>query len=287
MNTIEFNKFFNYVQDKILLKKAELYDNNTLEEDLNFVFYDNSGEYFTEVENLEVREDVLQDRRVICNILNGGGVQDSSIPIDTYAQVISIELLALDSQREDIMQLFTEFVASYKSKIDNIGNSYIQLNIGDFPKYSDKFQAHGNEKFNMSLTFTIIVAPGAKLSNKFELIINGESVPYSQLVINRTTEVTADNKKAKEIKFFPNTTTMQITVNGLFVGNSAINTLFSDCTKNTNFNNIYELSLVDTTNKNNPITYLTESFYAKDLLFTIAYGSIISWQASFLVAKEA
>ena len=296
MTTIEFKKFHDYLVNNILELKQEMEtpveDPVTHEiiedakiQEMDMSFYDNSGDYYTEVEKMKYIDGVPIDKRVLVNIINDGAIQDSSVAIEAYVQIITIDILALEEYRSDMMTLFTQFCANNKSSIFSLDSSTCQLSIDNFPKYSEKYEVNGYEKFNTSFTMNIIVLPGAVLSNEYEISINGEKIKYNQVLLDRTTEFTNDLKKQSEIKVFPNTSTFQVVLSGLFVDNSdsnthVINDMLLDCCSNTSFGKTYSLLL----NKKNTIIINGDAFYAKNINFTLAYGTIISWKATFFRA---
>lgn len=285
MKTLKFDVFYKYFQEEITKLSAQLYNDKIINEQFEFVFFDNSGEYFTEMDAIKAEDGVKVDRRVLVNVMNGGGVQDSSIAIETYLQIVSLEVLALDEQREDLEILFTEYIANNKSKVDTFDTATYQLTIDEFPKYSTKFDCHGYEKFTVSFTTNFIVMPGAKLSNNYSLkmIVNGieGNIKYNSIGMTRTTELSPDLVKRNSSRFFPNTTGFQIKISGLFVEEESapiIRQLLLDCTQNTSFNSFYKLIFRD----NNDI-YIpdTVDFSAKDISFNFAFGSIVTWEATF------
>lgn len=279
MQILDFNKFYDYFQNLILEKKAALNKVHAIKEDFNMLFFDNSGDYLATADQIQYIEDSPQDRRVLVNIMNGGGIQDSEVAIDSYLQIVSIELLALEEQREDIITLFTTIVAENKSKVESLSGATVQITMDDFPEYGDQFQAHGYEKFTMTLSINIVVVPGAKLSNAYQLAIDGVPVRYDRLIMTRDNELISDLKKRESSKFFTNTTGFQLKVSGLFVENSAVASLLSDCASNQRFNTFYSLSLKSPETDSSILG--DANFRAKNITFVFAYGTIVSWEALF------
>ena len=286
MTTIEFKKFHDYLVNNILELKQEMAEEEKIQ-DMDMSFYDNSGDYYTEVEKMKYIDGVPIDKRVLVNIINDGAVQDSSVAIEAYVQIISFSILALEEYRPDIMSLFTQFCANNKSSIFSLDSSTCQLSIDNFPKYSEKYEVNGYEKFNTTFTLNVVVLPGAILSNEYQISINNENIKYNQCLLDRTVEFTNDLKKQAEVKVYPNTSTFQIVLSGLFVDNSSSNThvindLLLDCCTNSGFGTTYNLSL----SRENTILINGENFYAKNISFTLAYGTIVSWKATFFRALE-
>lgn len=276
MNIISFDEFYNFFQELIESKAAELYNEHLIEHELRFKCFKASGEYYAYLDNIKNGE--TTDDYVLVNIMNGGGVQDSSISIDTYLQIVSLEVMSREDYRYDLIQLFTDIVANYKSYIGTFNTASYQLTIDDFPKFGDKYMALGDEYFNISLVTNFIVMPGALLSNKMTITIDGNPIKFNNAVMARTTELKSDMKKRTSQKFYPNTTGFQIQVSGLFVDNAAVSTLLSDCSGATKFNQYYAITL---TNNVNNMTIYSGNLFAKDIIFTFAYGSIVAWTATF------
>jgi len=291
MKTVSYDSFYKYFSNLITSFSKELYDNGEITEDLQFKFYPSTGEYFTEID-----QQTLPSNTVLVNIMNGGGVQDSTVSVETYLQIISFEFLALDSQREDIMYLLTNLVANYKNKIESLPyvedardqngniiaelnrNATINISIDDFPDYSEKFDAHGEEKFTASFTTNIIVLPTVQLANGYKILINGIEIPYTQFEIDRSVELMPDLIKRDTSKFFANTTGFGVTISGYYVeNNSELANILSDCCANINFNGQYTLQI----NRPDGTPLLSDTFKIKQSKFNFSYGSIVAWGATF------
>lgn len=276
MRTLNFDEFYNFFQELIINRKMELYNNGEIKNDIKIRFFNNSGEYFTEVSGNE-------SELVLCNIINDGGVQDTSVPIDAYVQIVSFELLAPEEYRPDLMILFTDICANYKSYIGELSGSLININISDFPRFSEKFDEHGLEKFNISFVANVSVMPGARLSNTMKLTINDEEVKFGNIKIARTNELMPQLKKQMETTFFPNTSVLNIQIDGLYKSSPIMKKLLNDCTKNNNFNQFYNIKIVDTTTDEEIVN---RAMFYKDVLFSIVYGSIIAWNVSFFIGER-
>lgn len=268
METIKFEEFFKFFQNLIYERYGILEDK--LQNKLKFRCFNNTGEYFEYLDELATGAGSPDD--VLINILDAGGVQDSSISIDTYLQIVSIEVLAKDSYREDLIYLFTDLVANYKSYTGNFDSAAYQLTIDEFPKYGDKYQALGDEYFNTTFVSNFIVIPHAIMSNRYTLLINGNEVKYNNITVNRTTELRSDLKKRTSQKFYPNTTGFQMSISGLFVDTDATRLIVSDCFNASNFNQYYTIQLKEGEN----LVY-SGNLFSKDINLVFAYGSIVSW----------
>lgn len=269
METIKFQEFFNFFQNLISERYGLL--ESQLSNKLKFRFFNNSGEYFNYLDELTIYG-AGNDDTVLINISDGGGVQDSSISIDTYLQIVSIEVMAKDKLREDLIYLFTDLVANYKTYTGTFNDAAYQLTIDEFPKYGDKFQALGDEYFNITFISNFIVIPHAIMSNRYTLTINGTNVKFNNITANRTTELKSDLKKRISQKFYPNTTGFQMSISGLFVDNDATRTIVSDCFNASNFNQYYNVQL-----KEGDAVIYNGSLFSKDINLVFAYGSIVSW----------
>lgn len=281
MNIISFDEFYNFFQELITSKAAELKENNLIEHDLKFKCFKESGEYYNYLDSIKNGE--TTDDSILVNIMNAGGVQDASISIDTYLQIVSLEVMSREEYRYDLVQLFTDIVANYKSYIGSFNTATYQLSIDNFPKFGDKYMALGDEYFNISLVTNFIVMPGAMLSNKISIDIDGTDVRFNNLVMARTTELKSDMQKRTSQKFYPNTTGFQIQVSGLFVENSAVSTLLSDCANASKFNQYYNITIKN--NITNANIY-SGNLFSKDIMFTFAFGSIVAWTATFYEGNQ-
>lgn len=292
MKILPFDDFYNYFSDMILrykrdiLLETERYNEEELVEgeepkqfeDFDFVFYKNTGEYLKDLDNINYSEDEKEDRRVLVNIMNAGGVQDGTVSIDTYLQIVGIEVLALESQREDLTNLFTTISTEYKSYLGSLGNSTIQISIEDLPQYSDTFDAHGYEKFTISLKIDIIVLPDAVLSNQYTLELNGEEVKFNKIRLFRNNELNSDLKKRAENKFIMNSSAFQIEVSGLFVSSNILRSLLTDCAQNTLFNIPILITLKRVEDN---VNLINENFFIKQSNFDLDFGKIASWSIVF------
>lgn len=275
MTIIKYDDIYNYFQNSIIDLNTSLYNDATTQDNLSFKFFKNTGDYLSSMKNIE-----LDSKAVLVNIINGGGVQDSSISIDAYSQIITMEFLGLETQRDSIVSLLTNFAASFKNYTTTLSGSLVIISVANYPEYSAKFACYGNEKFTADLTINITVIPNAKYSNKYILTINGTKVLYDKLTINRTTEMTASLEKTTENKFFPNITAQEISISGLYVDNVALNSLFLDCAQNALFDTAFSLQL-----SNDSTVILSKDYYAKSITFQLNCGSIASWNAVFYVSK--
>ena len=292
MKLVSFNSLYKYFTKAIIDISNRLYTNGEISNDIKYLFFNNTGEYIDETNN-ENNDDI-----VLVNILNNGGITDSTISIDTYLQMIQFEILALDDYREDIMTIFDNLVAEYKTKVDQIkyneevldieGNhitdlektAAIQITMSDFPRYEEKIDLHGYDKFVTRLNTNIIVFPNANLSNQYILNIEGSDILYNSMAISRTTETTADLVKTDNTKFYPNTTGFQLNINGLFVDNPALNILLEDCANNAKFNQTYNIKV-----KKGDKLLFDRNFYCKDSRFDFNWGTIVKWSATFFIAS--
>lgn len=281
MNIISFDEFYNFFQELITSKAAELKENNLIEHDLKFKCFKESGEYYNYLDSIKNGDTV--DDSILVNIMNAGGVQDASISIDTYLQIVSLEVMSREEYRYDLVQLFTDIVANYKSYIGTFNTATYQLSIDNFPKFGDKYMALGDEYFNISLVTNFIVMPGAMLSNKISINIDGTDVRFNNLVMARTTELKSDMQKRTSQKFYPNTTGFQIQVSGLFVENAAVSTLLADCANASKFNQYYNITIKNNITNTN---IYSGNLFSKDIMFTFAFGSIVAWTATFYEGNQ-
>lgn len=278
MIAIDYGYFYEYVGNMILNETASMHESGQIKDEFKYKLFRSSGDYITGLDDPE-----YDSKHVILgNIANGGGVQDADLSIDAYLQIVTVELLAFENQRDDLVKVLTDLTANHKTVIDTIGGAACNLSISDFPEYSEKFNAHGHEKFTASFTIDIIVFPTARLSNSYRISILGSNVKYNTLVMSRTTETMSDLKKRDESKFFPNTTGFQIGIQGIYENTPALETLFRDCIGNSHFNQGYGIQLYDSDGN----AIMNDSFLCKDSKFTFAYGKVVSYELTFYKKVE-
>lgn len=298
MNIVPFADIYLYFSNKLTQLSAEMYNASEITEDLQYKFFPSTGEYLNEVNNPNFDE--KEYRTVLVNIMNTGGSQDTTLSVDAYIQAVSINVLALDEQRDDIVKVFTRYATENKSIIDNIeykvpvyesGNyitdetktSTINITIGELPVYSERFHAMGHDKFSTTLSFGIVILPSAQLSNAYTLSINGYNIKYNTVKISRVSEMMSDLRKREESKFFANTTGFVLSAGGIFVSdNSALNDLLLDCCTNNAFNQKLSIQLA----KPDGTVLINSDFKIKDSTFDLTFGKLINWSMTLYPAVD-
>lgn len=283
MITIPFYAFSEYFEKEIKDLSNLMYANNDLMNVYTFTFYTNTGE----------NEERKLDHEIIFLISDSGGLQDSSVSIDTYLQSISFKVIGNEVDREDIEKFLAALIAKYKSyspnisyidKSSNIQYSYAaNISIKNYPDYSTKIDAHGKEIFTATFTANAILFSNASLSNEYKLEIDNVPVQYNNIKIQRSTELEANLEKKIDTQYFPNTTIFQIDINGLYTNIIPMDKLLNDCAKAQSFNQIYNILLYKTLdNDGNPIPIVNYDCYTKNIMFSFSYGTLLSWSASFV-----
>ena len=282
MKTIEFTEISKYFERLLYTITQELYENDMIKEQFKFNVFTNTGEYMKKVAEPYTMNEDQPVKEVLVNIKNTGGVQDSSISIDTYLQLVSFEFFAFEEQRDDLSAVLTKLCAEYKTKLDSIDDSTVNIIISDYPTYSGMIEAEGEHKFTATFDSSVIVFTNATLSNIFAIDIDGVTVYYNTMSVNRSTELAADLQKRTTTLFYPNTTGLQVGINGLFTTNTALQTLFNDCISNNRFNIPYTIVIKKyDSNTVEFMNLMSNSFYVKDCTFNFTYGSIVSYNIIF------
>jgi hypothetical protein len=245
------------------------------------VFY-NTGDYLEYKKNIDNSND-----EILVNVINDGGIQDSTIPIKTYLQMIHIEFYSPEKFREDLEQVFFGLCIDLKSKLDTIDQTAVQLSTDSQPTFNEK-ESLGIDVFTGYFDLSCIIYADAHISNSYNLVINGVSVPFSSLDISRGYETTPDLQKRASVKYFQNTSVFSLDIKALYSKSTLIDALFSDTTSGTTINSIYSITLYDTTTATasnpNGTQKFTTDLYLQKCHFSFAYGSIVGWDASFVPA---
>lgn len=292
-SAIKFEKICDYIETAINDKDAELYSNTEtvngvvtpaplLSQRHKYVVFYNSGDYTEYQKNI-----TDANKEILINIINDGGIQDSSIPIRTYLQMIHIEFYSPEIFRQDLEQVLFGLCIDLKSKLDTIDQTAVQLSTDAQPTFNEK-ESLGIDVFTGYFDLSCIIYADAHISNSYNLVINGVSVPFSSLDISRGYETTPDLQKRASVKYFQNTSVFSLDIKALYSKSTLIDALFSDTTSGTTINSIYSITLYDTTTATasnpNGTQKFTTDLYLQKCHFSFAYGSIVGWDASFVPA---
>lgn len=312
--TLSFEKIGKYIEDAIVAKDEALYSHTTT--DANgvvipdplvsqkhiFKVFLNSGDYLNYKQNEYLSDESNSvysaltpnplassdasstssqvNQEVLVNIINDGGIQDSTIPINTYLQMVHIVFFTKEEFRNDMSVLFFSLALDMKAKLDTINGTAVQLTTDEQPTLNDR-QTLGIDCFDGYLDLSVIVYAGAKLSNSYDLQLDGVSIPFSSIDIGRGYETTPDLQKRSEILSFQNTSSASISVKALYTSNTEVDKLLQDTLNNSNFNTMYNVSLYASGSAS---SLFGKNMYLSKVAFHWAYGSIVSWEAEFVPA---
>ena len=295
------------IQSLIEEKDRYLYNNGLSSRTHKFKVFTNSGDYinYRQTNYLDgqdaafyrethpeasASEDAIngsleaQNRLVLVNIRNNGGMQDSSTPVQTYLQMVTILFSAPEEFRSDMEVLFFSLAIDLKSKLTTIGSSTpIQFLTDEQPELGEKQQL-GIDFFEGSLDTSVVAYINTKISNNYHLKIANQEIPFSKIDMGRGYETSPSLKKQTEVKYFQNTSTFSVTITALYSSQAdtdITNILFSDMTNNTNFNAMYNVALYE---GDSASPKWSANMFASDIQFHWVYGSIVAWSATFMPA---
>lgn len=280
MDLLDFDLFYLNIRDKIEEIKNSLYESSSISENYVIDYYKDTGKYLEQANNQEENP----DKHILINIINSGGVIDSSASVDAYLQLVEIKVLAFEDQRDDVTNILGNLVLLNKNVLVELNNTPANIVISDMADYSGEKEINGQEKFDASLTFKYIVFPNSVFSNSLPFKIDNIVIPYSSASISRKFEVTSDNRKRNTAVFRQQTSGLVIEVQGLFSNIIPLNKLFDDATKASYIGNTYLLKIErnnqDILSNNNSGL----SSVLMDVQFKLAFGSIVGYVAHFVPA---
>jgi hypothetical protein len=289
--TIDFIKIGDYVSSLIKQKDKDLYDNVSTENGQDIpnplisqthsfrVFY-NSGDYLEYKKNKYISAENTANDEILINIINDGGIQDPTIPVNTYLQMVHVVFYCQEKFRTDMQVLFFAIALDLKAKLDEIDGTAVQVSASDQPTFNEK-QSLGVDVFDGYFDLNVIVYQGAHLSNSYVLKLDNIEIPFTEIDMGRGYETTPDLQKRDQLLYFQNTSSLSFSVKALYVQNDEALKIFNDLAANQNFSTKYNVALYASGSQT---SMFAMDMFAQDIRFHWAFGSIVSWQATFVPA---
>jgi len=280
MEQILFSEYLPYFKTKFEGIVTALYTAELITKDYDLEFFDRVGEvqFDTEV-SYTTDEETLKPAVIKVLILNNGSLSDPTISIETYLQSIKFEIITDEENLDDLTAIMDSFVNTYKSYTEAVGANTFALAIKDGAEYL-RLQIQGTKQVEAIFNLSIIIFTNVMFSNDIILYINGLVVPNTLVTINRTTELNPDLKKTTDVKFYPNTSILSLTVRGIYsTDNVSIEEIVEDCATSSNFNQLFAVILYK--DKLLTTTIINDSFFIKDSNVQFSYGSLASFEVTF------
>jgi hypothetical protein len=274
--SIDFEKLGAWIEGAINAKAADLLSQSLISKGYKFVVFYNSGDYLSYQQNQYAKEDPEANSDVLVSIVNSGGVQDSTTPIELYLQMAHIEFFCREEYRPDMEAIFFSLALDLKSYLDTIDSTACQITMDEQPSFGVR-QTMGVDCFSGSFDLDAIVYEGAHFSNRYDLQLDLVKIPFSSVDLARTYETTPDLRKRDSILYFQNTSSMTWHIKALYAKNSETDKLFTDATSAANFNTAYHLSMAE----EGGLSY-SGDMTASNIQFHWVFGSIVAWEADFV-----
>lgn len=282
MNTINFDEFYYFISDKFKELTNTLYDNNYINNKLNYITFENSG---------ELKHTILDGTKnaVVLNILDSGITRDNDSDLDSYLQDINIELLIEEDDLEDESIVINSFAEIYKSLTTKIDDKAVIIKTSLSHSGFEKKDLLHSEYLSTNINIKIIIYDNYSMTNDYKLYIDNNDVRFNSLSMNRTFETINDGTKTIDAKFFQNTSGQVIAITFPYVENNpAIEKLVKDSAAATNFGEPYTIyfykdetkPLIGTYNSDLKIDEGKE-YIAKNITCTWQWGSIVAIQVQF------
>lgn len=216
---------------------------------------------------------------------------------ECYNAQVAFEFLAFEKQRSAMRLLLESYVNDIKGKVvtlyyyndtwyygedvsDDIKNNSTPITAyisTEMPVLNNTISQSGYDRFQAYVNIDITILGNLVMPTDTSVSIDGENIIVSDMEINRIKTKKAYNVKSLEIKSYAEDQTITITIAGLLRSNDAFSTKLKSAILDSNqLNTSFVISYDGHT-----YTMFLDSGTLK-----LAYGSTISYQASFSLLKE-
>lgn len=233
-----------------------------------------------------------------CIVKHNQGSQDPSLPVETYAQTIHIEMTCPERYREFIVIIWQIFSETLKSVAVTLDDTTCVIKTTDLPVYSVK-QANlvlenqtTAEIFKVSMDSTLIVFTDAVLSSSTtatatlcdsdgEVVTDSDgneitgTIQWQAMDFKFTAETRADSQPRATLRFKTNTRQRVLHIMGIATSSSLCEALIADITNDTYVGYMWKITL--TYNG----TSTTDYYILLDGAAKYVYGSLLSFEVDF------
>jgi hypothetical protein len=301
---IDFGAISEDVSSRIKSKIAELHDSGLIKYEYKINAFKNTGEYFKYQKTEYSKE---KDPEFLINIIDGGTIQDSSIPYKTYMKIVRTVIFSKEEYRDDVITIFESLALDLKSIVTTITDqpdlstdsvntepvkreNTVQISNDSEPEFSDKIQI-GYDAFNGSFDLSYIVFTDLKLSNNYKLWIDGYDVPYTSMTIKRAFVEVPNLPKTNTVQYYQNTSAIEISVSGLYANNVGIEELHKATLDVSTLPSSFVVSIGPSdydpaVSYSGTETIFSQSCACKGSQFSYQYGKLIAWDATFTLAAN-
>jgi hypothetical protein len=280
---IDFVKIEKYFADAIKAKADSLRASGIVQRDYSIKDFADSGEYYGYRKKEYTDQKAPENEIVLCAI-DGGTIQDTSSPIETYMKLARIVFFAREEYREDIRNILCSLQIDQRSLVDSIDSTAVQISVESTPSFSS-IQNIGLELFTGSYDADVIVFGGAHISNSYSFGIDGTEVPITAMSIRRAFQVVPNLPKQNTVGYIENTSALDIAVEGIYTDNAGIREMYAAAldvnTLPASFTVAYQLRGGSTTD-----VPFSQKCYLKEVQFVWAFGKLVTWKASFTLASS-
>jgi len=211
-----FAQVFNSLKDQGLIEN----------EDINFTIYRSQADFDGTISVPTYAEDD-QAQRINYGLLRFiTGQVDPSRLSNVFSQSYSFEMLAFETDREDIRRIFTSMASTINgntfSFTDSNGEFKAFASVEEFPPMSQTIDANGADKFIISLVFVFLFYQDAVHYSDVYMSINGVRPQFEELSFTRQlVEPAVDMRKTFENRYVPSKTGFGVNISGYYIANDA------------------------------------------------------------------
>lgn len=301
---IDFGAISEDVSSRIKSKIAELHDSGLIRYEYKINAFKNTGEYF-KYQKSEYSKD--KDPEFLINVIDGGTIQDSSIPYKTYMKVVRTVIFSKEEYRDDVITIFESLALDLKSIVTTIYDipkiatdsvntepekraNVVQISNDSEPEFSDRIQI-GYDAFNGSFDLSYIVFTDLKLSNDCKFWIDGYEVPYTSMTVKRAFVDVPNLPKTNTVQYYQNTSAIEISVSGLYAANVGIEELRKATFDTSTLPSSFVIS-IGPSDYDPAVAYtgtdiiFSQSCACKVSQFSYQYGKLVAWDATFTLAAN-
>lgn len=216
---------------------------------------------------------------------------------ECYNAQVALEFLAFEKQRSAMRLLLESYVNDIKGKVvtlyyyndtwyygedvsDDVKNNSTHITAyisTEMPVLNNTISQSGYDRFQAYVNIDITILGNLLMPTDTSVSIDGENIIVSDMEISRIKTKKAYNVKSLEIKSYAEDQTISITIAGLLRSNDAFSTKLKSAILDS-----------DKLNTSFVISYdgHTYTMFLDSGTLKLAYGSTISYQASFSLLKE-
>jgi len=264
------------------LKQQGLIENG----DINFAIYKSQADFDGTISVPLYAEDE-QAQRINHGLLRFiTGQVDPSRLSNVFSQSYSFEMLAFETDREDIRRVFTSMASTINAKSFNFSDSNGDFtafaSVEEFPPMSQTIDANGADKFIISLVFVFLFYQDAVHYSNVYMSMNGVRPEFEEITFNRQlVEPAVDMKKTFENKYVPSKTGFGINVSGYYIANNATNSFVRWIMDESKLSDSIRFFYSD------GVQIKSGQYLIADAKVTVPFESIVQYTMSMIPSRDA